>query len=1249
MMSSRLSTLRAEVPAQRRIHSMLIGAMLVCLLYDPSWAQMPEVPDASGVRSRFLSEQLLRPSRPAYIAGSEQMFDLLKQKISVHVDDVSRRDALERIAALSRVKLAYSNDLVRLSEPVTLHFDETALEVVLNAALHGSELEYKLLPPDHLAIMPEKAKLDVTELSSSVVRKSTRPTLFQRSPSRRAVQGTIMGTVTDSLSGEPLPGVNVVILGTQQGASTDASGRYTIPGVSSGTYDVQASFIGFATRIARGIEVVDGEITIVDFQLSEQAIQLDQIVTVAYGEQRRRDVTGSISTIDVDDLSMQAQPMVENLMQGLASGVNVSSTGQPGEQPKVTIRGLNTFGDSTPLYVVDGVPTQDISDLNPNDIQSLQVMKDAGAASIYGARAANGVVVITTRRGRVDGGLTVNYDSYFGWQAPPSGNVWNLLSPLEQAEVEWLAIQNTGGNPSPHPLYGDGSQPRLPDYINPGGLMEGDPGVDPRLYYVNPLYTDAAELNSFYQIIPANKEGTNWYEEIFSTSPISSNNISISGGGANSSFMLGFNYLNQQGTLMNTYLERYTARVNTQFHIRDWLRVGENLSYSIAQNPRLSAGQGSENAIGMTYRMHPIIPVYDIMGNLAGTNGDAPGAAKNPVGQMHRTRDNRNQVHRLFGNVYAEIDLLPSLTFRSSFGGDLRSGLQSVITYPEYENTLNVVTNAYGETSTYRQEWTATNALTYRNTFGRSHAFEALLGGEVFEGTSRSLSGSTQSYFILDPDFLNLSTGSGERTNSSFRGTEGLVSVFGRINYSFADKYLIETTLRRDGSSKFRTHRYGWFPSITAGWRISQESFMNSISWLSDLKLRGGYGVMGNQLNVATDNAYTLFSGSQTASFYDIAGTSSDLVLGFRQARVGNPDAKWEKNENMNVGVDLSILDYRLHLTADYYRKDTRDLLYNKALIGAAGTATAPYVNVGHIKNDGIDLSLEGISQLTSDLRLDVNLNFTTYNNEIVKIAEGEEYFETETRRFGTAIIRNEVGHPISSYYGFQIDGFWNTDTEMQQANAAAQQATGNPSAVYQADMGLGRFRYRDVDGDGLITPEDRVFLGDPHPDFTYGATLGLNYKNIDLSLFLYGVQGAQIWNNVKWFTDFSNSFPGPRSYTALYESWTPDNPDAKVVRQEQAGSFSSNGVPNSYYVEDGSYLRLKSVVLGYEMPASLISRAGLRRLRLYVQGTNLFTITGYSGIDPEIGGRGNPTGFGIDEGVYTPVRQYTFGVNLSF
>ena len=1057
-------------------------------------------------------------------------------------------------------------------------------------------------------------------------------------------QQKISGVVTGATSHQPVVGATILVKGTRVAATTSSTGEFSLT-LPAGRHRLVISSVGFES-----IETEVAGPDRLDIALKETSALLNDVVVTGYTSQRRKDLTGAVTVVNVDNMNRQPTSQIAEQLQGQAAGVTVIGSGQPGEAPQVRIRGINTFGDNTPLFVIDGVPTQSITDFNPSDVASVQVLKDAGAASIYGSRASNGVIIITTKKGRT-GKPQVAYDAYYGTQVPKHGNIFRILSPQDMAQLKFNALSNSGTpvtSSSADPLYGQGPGPVLPDYIFPEGAKEGDPAVDPKLYYINPNFTDQDDYNSFYHIVRANKNGTDWYHSVFAHAPINSQNISVSGASDKARYLMSFNYYDQQGILMKTYLKKYTIRANTSFNVSKAIRVGENLSYSVSMNPHIDALQ-AYSAVAYTFREQPIIPIYDIMGNYAGNYGGQLGDSHNPVAVQQRTANDRTQDNRLFGNVYAEADIVKGLMLRTSFGGSVTNGQSHSFSWPTYEDQENQLTNSYTEDSYYGNTWTWTNTLQYNKVFAGVHSLQLLLGTEAYDSHSGTLHGTTFGYFVFDPNFTTLTTGSGSVQTASTRASEGLWSQFARFDYGFKDRYLLSGTLRRDGSSKFKNHQYGWFPAVTAAWRLSEENFMKGIGWLSDLKIRGGWGVMGNQINLSTDNAFSTYTANKESSYYDITGSNNSVAQGFQQGRFGNPDAKWEKDINTNIGFDATLFRGAINITADYYMKSIKDLLFNPELPGTYGRAVAPYVNIAQMKNTGVDISVGGHADLTRDLKFDGTLTFTTYHNRITKVTDDIDYFYSgDGRTFGDKFVRNQVGHAVGSFYGYKITGFWNSADEITNADQKAQQATGASDATYQTDEGVGRFRYADVNGDGQITSDDRTFLGNPSPSFSYGLNLGLTYKNFDCSIFLYGSQGNKIWNQVSWWTDFYSSFSGAKSHTALYDAWTPTHHNAKAPLPEVQGYASTNGVPNSYYIENGSYLRAKNLVLGYTLPKSPLSRVGIESLRIYVQATNLFTITKYSGQDPEINGKG-VTEFAIDEGSYPSTRQFIAGVSLKF
>ncbi|MGZ5246538.1 MAG: SusC/RagA family TonB-linked outer membrane protein [Flavitalea sp.] len=1044
-------------------------------------------------------------------------------------------------------------------------------------------------------------------------------------------QRSVSGKVTSDVDKQPIFGATVSVKGTNVATQTNSEGNFTLT-VPSDRNTLVISFVGFESIEAT---VTGGTMNI---SMKERTTTLTDVVVTGYSSQAKKDITGSVAVVKTEDLKSVPASNAESQLQGRASGVTVTTSNQPGDGAQVRIRGFGSFTDNNPLFIIDGVPTGGLGGLNPNDIESMQVLKDAAAASIYGSRASSGVVIVTTKKGKA-GSAKVSYNMYYGTQDPGKG--WtNLLNTQEMADLTWLSFRNAGqvnqttGNPT-HPQYGGGANPVIPDYILPGGKFEGDPDVNPSRYFLTP--------DDNYLIVKANKLGTNWYKEITQNAPIMNHNISMSGGADKSRYMFSFDYFDQKGIIIENYFKRYTARLNTEFNVKKNIRIGENLQVLVSQDNRAgNNGEGTE--IGMAYRNQPIIPVYDIAGNFAGTKGPSIGNAANPVATRLRAKDNQGNNIGIFGNMYAEVDFLRHFTARTSFGGNIYQYDYSTYDFKTYERSENNTGNSYFEEFGRGRSWTWTNQITYRNTFAEKHDVTVLAGTEAVEDWGRVINAGRSNYFVDNPDFRALNTGgSGLRNSGTPFTPRSLYSVFGKIDYVFNNKFLASATVRRDGSSAFGPNfRYGTFPAFSVGWRVSEEQFMKNVKWISDLKIRGSYGELGNQRPVSPANAFSQFSGGLGSSYYDINGTSTSIIQGFEQSFVGNPNGKWETNVTTNIGIDATLFNGKTEIVLEWYRKETNDLLFSLAQVssgGAAVSANPAAFNVGGMRNSGIDLLINQRANLggRNGVKLDATFTFTTYNNEITKIAEGIPFFEYdngERGRVGGVFIRNQVGNPVASFYGYQVIGLFQS----------AEDVTKSPT---QDGAGPGRFKYQDANGDGAITPDDRVFFGDPNPDFTAGLNLNFSYKSFDLSTFFYTVQGKDVINYVKWWTDFFPSFQGGKSKAALYESWLPNRTNTNVPIAENISNFSNNNAPNSYFMEDGSYIRMKNLTLGYTLPEGLTNRVKIDRLRIYVQATNLFTITNYSGLDPEIGG--DDRGFGFDAGVYPTVKQYLVGLNLNF
>lgn len=1020
-----------------------------------------------------------------------------------------------------------------------------------------------------------------------------------------AQERTITGKVSSAEEG-PLVGINVTVQGTTTGAITDSNGDYSIrvPGANA---VLVFSSIGYLTR-----QVTVGTQSVIDVILESDVTALQEVVVTGYSSQRRRDLTGSVGVVEPAKLTAVPTGNVSNALQGRTSGVTVVGDGRPGQTAKVRIRGFSSFENNDPLYIVDGVPTQDISSMNPNDIESISVLKDAGAASIYGSRASNGVIIVSTKRGSK--GTKVTYSMYYGTQDPGKGPE-NLLDARGYADLQWLVYKNDGTSET-HPFYGPSS------------------AASPSM--------------------PAWAGNTNWYKAITRSAAIQNHDITLSGGTDKAKYFAGLGVFRQDGIVIYTDANKYTGRFNTEFtFLKDRIKIGENLTFAYRTGRgvgNLDEGSPIQQA---AYRSQPIIPVVMtvavpdglshafVPGDWGGT-GIKPrlGQAENVFAARTRSKDDNNWSMRLIGSGFIDIKLMQGLNFKSTLGGTFNNGYWMSYSYKTYERSENNSTQTFSEGAWYGSDWVWTNQLTLDKTFGE-HKILAVAGYEAAKyGVGRDASGTRGGYFSDEVLYRTLNNGATLlNANSNLYTPTSLVSQFARADYMFMDKYMLSATVRRDGSSRFGPDtRYGIFPSVSAGWRISDEAFFEGVSFISDMKIRGSWGQMGNQLAVSPQNQFYSYGGDQGSSFYDIYGTFTGSVQGFRPTRIGNPNAKWETNETTNIGFEAGVLNNKITIKFDWYQKKTKDLLYRVELPGTAGAAEAPYVNIAAMTNKGIDLEL-GYNEKFGDLGFDASVVLTTYKNNIDKIAEGIPFFDAGNQtntanRINGVPSRNEVGHPMSAFFGYKVLGLFQNTSEV----------TSSPT---QSGAEPGFFKFQDSDGDGQITPKDRVYMGDPNPKFTYGVNLTFTYKNFDLTSFIYGSQGNDIFNWNLWWVDFWPSFQGQKSTDLLNNSWTPANTGAKVPKASNKSNFSTNNEINSYYIEDGSFLRLKNLQLGYTIPESVTSKVDIGSLRVYVQGVNLLTATKYSGLDPELGGW--DTSFGIDAGNYPLVKQFLFGINVSF
>lgn len=1061
-----------------------------------------------------------------------------------------------------------------------------------------------------------------------------------------AQERTITGTVTTK-DGTPLTGASVVVVGRKTGETTGNRGTFSIR-VPANAKTLTVSYVGYESQDV-SISGVDN----VSVSLSPSATNLNEVIVTGYTSQLKKDITGAVSTVNVTDAKKIPATSSEQLLQGQAAGVTVINSGAPGAASTVFVRGISNFGHTQPLYVVDGVQVGDMSTVNPDDIASISVLKDAGAAAIYGISGGNGVIVVTTKKGHA-GKTTISYDGFYGTQRPLSGNVWHLMNPTQQSELAFRA-----GDAGTEVVY-PGGPGVLPTYgyhgptTSPAGAF-GSSGVTDDTAILKYYHFDAANPNNDFLIQKFNHAGTDWFHTVFKPAPIQQHTITASGGSEKGTYLFSVNYLDQQGTLLNNYEKRYQARLNTTFNAAHNIRIGENgfITYRENNGGYNGSQQQEGGGISWTYREMPIIPAYDIAGNYGGTYdvtaGEPLGNSQSPLAFQSYQATNRAHFVTVQGNIYAEADVARYFTLHTSFGGNLYNQYYWNLTYnpyQDYESHANP--NGASENEQMSSQYNWTNTITYKQVFGKNDI--KILGGyEVKAYSGRQFSASAQSFFSLDPNYVQLQYGTpvNAPTSNIYQPTS-TQSFFGRLDYIYNDRYLLGATIRRDGSSIFFPGKTQWgtFPSVSLGWRLSQEEFLKNVGWINNLMLRGSYGEAGNNGNISANNAYSSFASGTGASYYGITGSPTVITQGFYQNQLGNPNVTWETDKITNIGLDATLFNH-FDFTVEWYKKAISGLLFTLPLPNTVGGAAAPVVNVGDVENQGVDISATYRAKFGRDFDFSIGANVTTYKSTITSIP-GAGYFDFGASR-DLDIVRNEVGHPIGAFFGYQVIGIY-------------QDTTSAKSGATYPGASAGSFIYKDVNGDGKIDANDRTWIGNPNPKFTYGVNLNASYKRFDFSLILYGSQGNQDFNYVKYWTDFYSTFQGGKSLdlynkAAIVVNGKVTNPGATLPAASFKQAMGSNTI-SSFYVEDGSFLKCRVAQLGYTFDPSLLKKIGFEKIHLYVQGTNLFTITKYTGLDPELvpslsnngSGVNQSAAFGIDYGAYpNNQKQYIVGVNLTF
>jgi len=1009
----------------------------------------------------------------------------------------------------------------------------------------------------------------------------------------------IKGTVVSADDGLPLPGATIVVSGTNKSTSTDYDGIFTFSDIEPNA-TIVVSFVGYLPRTIsiNGQKEVKITLQVVDNKLNE-------VVVTGYSKQKKADITGAVSVVNVKDLMKQPEPNPIKALQGRIAGVKVSSDGSPsGANTKVVIRGVGTLNNTDPLYVIDGMPTKSgMHELNPNDIESIQVLKDASSASIYGSRASNGVIIITTKKGK-EGKMRINFNTYTS--ISDYSRRLSVLNANQFGQALWQANVNDGIDPNSNNLR----------YQFDWSVVNNKPQLNKVLV---PEYLDAEQTMK--------SSNTDWYDEISQSGIASSYDLAVSNGSDKGNYLFSLGYYGNEGIVKTTDFNRISARMNSSYKYFDGkLVIGENFTFN-RTNEVTDPG-----VLDPALRALPIIPVHTVDGKGWGGPVGGMNDRQNPVRLLEYNKDNKYNYLRLFGNAYADLEVIKNLHIKTSFGMDYGSYNKRSLQRSYQSGYLKNDETSVTIDQSVSDKWTWTNTALYTLKAGKSN-LNLMAGTEMYKDVFDNTTLRKNDFLIETPDYMYPDAGTGESFTSGTSTLYSLQSFFGKADYEFDNRYLLSATIRRDGSSRFgKNNQYGTFPAVSAGWRISNEEFIkNNAPVFSDLKLRAGWGQTGNQ-EISNTAVYSLYlasyaGGSPTwaTSFgtaYDIAGNGNGLLpSGFIATQTGNDDLKWETTTQTNVGLDFGLFQQKLSGSVDYYIKKTDDILVLPPYLGVIGEGGNRWVNGASMENKGWEVSL-GYSDVTSfGLKYDISANFSANKNKITHLPE-----EVKNNYGGNGVDDNILGRPINSMYGYVTDGLYKSQDEVD--NSAVQEG-----------KGLGRIRYKDLNGDGTITDKDRTWIGNPNPGLLYGFNLGLNYKGFDFTTFWEGATNVDVINNSKYQTDFwSVDDVGSNKGTRLLNAWSLDNPNSTIpalttVDRNAESRFST------YYVENGNYLKLRVLQFGYNFPKDLLNKLSLDTFRMYISGQNLLIIDAksFTGVDPE------NAGFG-----YPQPTTFTVGLNLT-
>jgi TonB-linked SusC/RagA family outer membrane protein len=995
-----------------------------------------------------------------------------------------------------------------------------------------------------------------------------------------AQQKTVTGRVTSKDLGSPLIGVTVK--SGQNTVTTDINGKFSINAAENA--QILFSYIGMQTYTY----TVTSETGTLNIAMEYSASNLNEVVVTGYQSQRKADLTGAVSVVKMADIKDIRQGNAIKSLQGRIPGVNITSDGSPGGGATVRIRGIGTLGNNDPLYVIDGIPTKrGLQEINQDDIESIQVLKDASSATIYGSRAANGVIIVTTKRAkngthRIDVNASTSLQYYTSKQS--------MLNTNQRGEAYWRAAVNNNFNPNDNQIYkfdwnGNFTNPVLNKVILPE-------------------FIDNAKT-----MRPAD---TKWYDEISQTSLIQNYNVAFTNGGERGSSFFSVGYYDNKGIVKESRAKKINMRINSDYSFLDGrLKIGENFNVTYANNVLIPVSDVMFTALVQ----QPIVPVHTVNG---GWGGPASGMTDrhNPERLIEDNKQNKNYFGRIIGNAYADLTLIPNLHIRSSYGVDYAGLYDRTLRKSYVSGFLSDPSNLVQNDQSYDGNLIFQNTINYVLEKEKHH-FDFVVGHESIKFINQNFFGARQGYALENIDYAYLNVGSSNINNGGSGSANSLLSFFGKVNYNYNNKYLASATLRRDGSSRFgANNRYGYFPAGSVGWRISQEEFMKPLSFISDLKLRYSYGQAGNQEtgNYATYSLYSAIYGTDhvfdtdRGTAYDISGAGTGtLPSGFVKIQQANPDLKWETTKESNFGLDFGLFNQTITGSVEYYIKNTSDILITPGYLAAIGQGGTKTFNGASMQNKGIDAALNYEGKISNDITFSIGANFSSFRNKVTYLPQ-----EIYTAYPGNGVDQIIVGHSINSIFGYVADGLFTSQDQV--TNSAA-----------QPGKGLGRIRFKDLNNDSKIDDKDRTYISSGNPDFIYGFNFNLKWKNLDLSAFFQGVQGLQVYNSYKTFTDFGSLWPGGNWGDRVLSAWSPTNVNSTIPALTLVNS-NDEGRTSTYFIENGSYLKLRNLQIGYNLKGALKSLK-LQNARVFVQGANLFTIKskGYTAADPENPGNGYP------------------------